>query len=96
MVIFIDVDDTLIRSIGNKRIPIPATLDALHKLHQEGHTLYCWSRGGAAYAQSVTDQLAITHLFAAIIAKPDQMIDDESWQQLTAKIVLTHPNQLPL
>jgi hypothetical protein len=37
-VIFIDVDDTLIRSVGTKRIPIPAVISRVRQLKQEGAT----------------------------------------------------------
>jgi hypothetical protein len=45
-VIFIDVDDTLVRSVGAKRIPIPAVIARIRQLKQEGDILYLWSSGG--------------------------------------------------
>jgi hypothetical protein len=44
MVIFVDVDDTIVRSFGTKRIPIPAVIEAIRQLFAQGETLYCWSR----------------------------------------------------
>ena len=49
-VIFVDVDDTLIRSVGRTRIPIPAAIAAVRRLQGEGAMLYLWSSGGADYA----------------------------------------------
>ena len=37
MVVFVDVDDTLIRSVGPKRIPIPRVVDRVRSLHGDGH-----------------------------------------------------------
>jgi hypothetical protein len=50
-VVFVDVDDTLVRSIGTKRIPITRVVDRVRRLHQEGASLNLWSSGGAAYAK---------------------------------------------
>ncbi|WP_242394215.1 HAD family hydrolase [Anaeromyxobacter oryzisoli] len=61
--IYVDVDDTLIRTFGTKRIPIPATVALVKALRQKGAMLYCWSRGGAAYAREVADQLGIAACF---------------------------------
>jgi hypothetical protein len=39
-VIYVDVDDTLIRSAGSKRIPMPATVKLVQALHDHGAALY--------------------------------------------------------
>jgi hypothetical protein len=36
MVIFVDVDDTFVRSFGTKRIPIPSVIKAIHELKARG------------------------------------------------------------
>ena len=37
---FVDVDDTLVRSAGPKRMPISAVVDRVRALKQAGATLY--------------------------------------------------------
>jgi hypothetical protein len=54
-IIFVDVDDTLVRDIGGKVIPIPATVRYVRARYDEGAELYCWSSGGAEYAQATGD-----------------------------------------
>lgn len=51
-VIFIDVDDTLIRSVGAKRIPMPAVVFRVGGLKEAGAILYLWSSGGAEYCKA--------------------------------------------
>lgn len=77
-VIFIDVDDTLVRSFGAKRIPIPPVIARVHELHQQGETLYLWSSGGADYARSSAIELGIQDCFVAFLPKPDVYLDDQS------------------
>ncbi|HEX2531156.1 MAG TPA: hypothetical protein VHK70_06750 [Burkholderiaceae bacterium] len=45
--VFVDVDDTLVRSVGTKRIPIPAAIAVVKELHRNGVQLFLWSSGGA-------------------------------------------------
>jgi hydroxymethylpyrimidine pyrophosphatase-like HAD family hydrolase len=40
MVVYVDVDDTLVRTAGTKRIPMPRTIDRVRELHTDGHELY--------------------------------------------------------
>ena len=77
-VVFVDVDDTLIRSIGTKRIPMPRVIDRIKSLHQEGATLYLWSSGGAEYARTSAQELGIVDCFVAFLPKPNIMIDDQT------------------
>jgi phosphoglycolate phosphatase-like HAD superfamily hydrolase len=84
--IYVDVDDTLIRSIGPKRIPIPAVIDHVRLLKSAGHDLYCWSTGGAAYARETAEQLGIAHCFTAFLPKPNVILDDQpvfDWRSCT-------------
>lgn len=37
--VFVDVDDTLLRSAGSVHIPIPAAVEAVKRLTAEGATL---------------------------------------------------------
>ena len=75
-VIYVDVDDTLIRSVGTTRIPISAVIDRVRALYAQGETLYLWSSGGADYARSTAAELGITDLFVAFLPKPETYIDD--------------------
>jgi hypothetical protein len=38
--VFIDVDDTLVRSVGPKRIPMPGVLAELRRLENAGAIMY--------------------------------------------------------
>ncbi len=85
-VIFVDVDDTLIRSVGTKRIPMPGTVAAVEALHQDGAELYLWSSGGADYARASARELNIEHCFVAFLPKPHAYIDDRpvhEWRSCT-------------
>ena len=79
-VIFVDVDDTLIRSVGKKRIPMPSVIAGIKALHQEGASLYLWSSGGGDYARASAAELGIEDLFIGFLPKPDAYVDDQSVQ----------------
>jgi predicted HAD superfamily phosphohydrolase YqeG len=76
-IIYVDVDDTLVRSIGSKRIPMPRVVERVRNLHQDGATLYLWSNGGADYARESAEELGISGLFTAFLPKPTLIIDDQ-------------------
>lgn len=91
LVFFIDVDDTFVRSYGNKRVPIPVVIEHLKKLYQEGADLYCWSSGGADYAQKSAAEFGIENIFTNYLPKPQVIIDDmkvNNWR----KLLQVHPN----
>ena len=77
-VVFIDVDDTLVRSAGTKRIPMPAVVNRVRELHRQGDALYLWSSGGADYARSSAIELDIADCFLAFLPKPDVYLDDQT------------------
>lgn len=77
-VIFVDVDDTLVRSVGNKRIPMPSVVAGIKMLFDEGAALYLWSSGGSDYARASAIELKIEHLFIAFLPKPDVYVDDQA------------------
>jgi len=79
-IIFIDVDDTLVRTVGSKRIPMPSVLEQVRRLHQEGAVLYLWSSGGADYCQNTADELGITQCFCGFLPKPTAYLDDQPVQ----------------
>ena len=75
-VVFVDVDDTLVRSVGIKRIPMPAVIARVRALHDQGVALYLWSSGGAEYARASAIEFGIEGCFAGFLPKPDVYIDD--------------------
>ena len=84
-VVYVDVDDTLVRSFGSKRIPITAVVQRIRELHRAGFRLYCWSSGGAEYCRSSAAELGIAECFVAFLPKPHFMIDDQhpsDWRAL--------------
>jgi hypothetical protein len=74
---FIDIDDTMIRSIGTKRIPITDTIKFIKNIDTKIDSIYLWSRGGAEYTKEIADSLGIAHLISGFLPKPDVMIDDQ-------------------
>lgn len=90
-VIFVDVDDTLIRSFGKKQIPIPTTIQYVRDLFNAGHLLYCWSRGGAQYSRDVATALGISDCFVCFLPKPDVVVDDRL-ERLLDHCEFVHPN----
>jgi cation transport ATPase len=77
-VVYVDVDDTLIRSVGTKRIPMPGVVGRVRTLHQEGVALYLWSSGGAEYARASAAELGIEDCFIGFLPKPDVYVDDQA------------------
>lgn len=62
-IIYVDVDDTLVRSAGTKRMPIPMTIEAVRTFFVDGKELYCWSGGGAEYARDAAIEPGIEECF---------------------------------
>lgn len=91
-VVFVDVDDTLVRSAGSKRIPMTSMVERVRELHAAGCELYCWSAGGAAYAEEVALELDVAHCFVGFLPKPHVFLDDqtpEAWRG----VVCIHPGR---
>jgi phosphoglycolate phosphatase-like HAD superfamily hydrolase len=85
LVVYVDVDDTLIRTAGTKRIPVSGVAKHIASLHADGAELYCWSSGGADYAREVATELRIEHYFKAFLPKPHVLLDDQDvskWRRL--------------
>jgi predicted HAD superfamily phosphohydrolase YqeG len=76
-IVFVDVDDTLIRSVGAKRIPMPAVVQHVRDMKRQGAILYLWSSGGADYAKSSAIELGLEDCFAAYLPKPHIYLDDQ-------------------
>lgn len=89
--VFVDVDDTLVRSTGSTRIPIPSVIQHVRELHAQGAILYCWSAGGAEYARRSAEEFGLAGCFTAFLPKPNVFIDDQSAEEWPRSI-LVHPS----
>ncbi len=92
LVIYVDVDDTFVRSFGSKRIPMTSTIERIKALHAEGAELYCWSSGGSLYAQESAAEFGVEECFTGFLPKPNILIDDvklAKWHELAE----LHPNK---
>jgi hypothetical protein len=78
LVVYVDCDDTLVRTAGSKRIPVSGVAEHVRKLFAEGAELYCWSTAGAAYARATADEMKLTDCFAGFLPKPHVLIDDQA------------------
>jgi hypothetical protein len=76
-IIYVDVDDTLIRTIGTRRIPIPEVIEHVRRLKDDGAELYLWSAGGANYCEEIADELGLRDCFKAFLPKPRIIFDDQ-------------------
>jgi len=90
--IYVDVDDTFVRSAGTKRIPMTAVIQHIRELKDQGALLYCWSSGGADYARQSAEEFEIADCFIDFLPKPNLMLDDQSlgeWRDLKC----VHPTE---
>lgn len=76
-IVYVDIDDTLVRSVGAKRIPMPAVIASVRRLKEQGAVLYLWSSGGAAYCESTAAELGISDCFSGFLPKPTIYVDDQ-------------------
>lgn len=77
-IVFVDVDDTLVRSVGTKRIQMPSVVAEVRRLHAEGAQLFLWSSGGADYCRITAAELGISECFLDYLPKPTVYIDDQA------------------
>ncbi|MDR3460624.1 MAG: DUF705 domain-containing protein [Verrucomicrobiae bacterium] len=88
--VYVDIDDTIVRSVGSKRIPIPNVIQHVRNLKNQGAILFCWSSGGAEYARQSAQEFGIADCFETFLPKPNVMLDDQeigAWKQY----VYIHP-----
>jgi phosphoserine phosphatase len=78
LVVYVDVDNTLVRTSGAGRVPLPEMVKHVADLKREGAVLFCWSSAGACYAQKVAEELQIAHCFSNFLPKPHVEIDDQA------------------
>jgi hypothetical protein len=91
-VCFVDVDDTLVRSAGSKRIPMTSMIERVRDLHASGWRLFCWSTAGGTYAKETARELEIESCFAGFLPKPQVFLDDQvptAWRG----VVCIHPGR---
>lgn len=85
LVVYVDIDDTLVRSSGSKRIPMTEIVEHVRALHRDGVVVYGWSTAGGDYARSSAAELGIEDCFTAFLPKPHVMIDDQppaEWRRM--------------
>ena len=83
-IVFVDVDDTLVRSVGTTRIPMPAVIARIRRLKEEGAELYLWSSGGSDYCKASAVEFGIDDCFTAFLPKPTSYIDDQPMHEWRA------------
>ena len=77
LIVYVDVDDTLVRSARTKTVPIPSVVRQVKELFGAGVELYCWSTVGSEYARSIAQLLGIEGCFKSFLPKPNILIDDQ-------------------
>lgn len=98
-VVHVDVDDTLVRSVGTKRIPMPGVVAEVRRLKANGITLYLWSSGGGDYARDSANELGIADCFVGFLPKPHAIIDDQpilQWRDFQHAFPSQAGNILPI
>lgn len=90
VVTYVDVDDTLIRSVGSKRIPMSGVVAHVRSLKEEGAILYCWSTGGADYARQSAEEVGLHDCFVDFLPKPNILVDDREVKEWRTCITI-HP-----
>ena len=88
--VYVDVDDTFVRSASSKRIPMPAAIQHVRNLKAQGAILYCWSSGGSVYARRSAEEFVIVDCFEAFLPKPNVLLDDmpmSAWP----RFITVHP-----
>ncbi len=92
--IYVDVDETFVRNFGVKRIPMPPVIEHIKELKNQGAVMYCWSSGGAEYAQASAKEFGIENCFVGFLPKPELAIDDMQFSQWR-NLLEVHPNECP-
>ncbi len=90
--VYLDVDETIVRNYGSKRIPIPTVIEHVKDLSKQGAIMYCWSSGGAEYAQASAKEFGIEECFIGFLPKPELAIDDMKLSQWR-NLLQVHPNE---
>jgi len=56
--------------------------------------MYCWSSGGADYAEASAREFGIAQCFVGFLPKPEVTIDDMQFSQWR-NLLQVHPNECP-
>jgi hypothetical protein len=88
--VYVDVDDTFVRSASSKRIPMPAAIRHIRGLKEQGAVLYCWSSGGPDYARQSAEEFGIADCFEAFLPKPNVLLDDMT-MTTWPRFITVHP-----
>ncbi len=75
--IYIDVDQTLVRTTAGRRSPNQELCQKLREWKAAGAALYCWSSQGADYARRAAQECRVADCFVAFLAKPHVLVDDQ-------------------
>lgn len=78
LVIYVDVDNTLVKTYGTKRTAESEMVKHVMDLKRDGVVLFCWSSVGPDYARKVAAELHIEHCFSGFLPKPHIEIDDQA------------------
>jgi len=78
-VINVDIEDTLVRSFGSKRMPMDAMVALMRSLEERGAALYCWRSGGAAYARAAAEEVGLGDCFETFLPKPHRCWTTSPW-----------------
>ena len=70
LIVYVDVDETLICNYGTSRIPMPSVIEHVRELYRQGAQLYCWSSGGGEYARQSAEEAGLADCFTAFLPKP--------------------------
>lgn len=92
--IYVDVDDTFVRSAGTKRVPMTAMIQHIRELKEQGAVLHCWSSGGATYAEQSAREFGIADCFIGFLPKPDVLLDDQNFGEWRG-LKYVHPTACP-
>lgn len=74
-VIFVDVDDTLIKrgKLNNKLVEWCKDKKLM------GFKIILWSSAGEEYARKIATRFELLDIFETIISKPGYIVDDKGW-----------------
>ena len=90
--VYVDVDETFVRNYGAKRIPMSHVISHIKELNARGAVMYCWSSGGAQYAEDSAKEFGIESCFVGFLPKPEIAIDDMAFSQWR-NLLEVHPNE---
>lgn len=89
LIVFIDVDGTLIRPSDTGSIklpygstiksyePIMAHVDLVKEYHNRGYWVTVWSAGGFQWAWKVVNALKLERYVNQVMSKPSKFVDDK-------------------